>query len=356
MLDLDSIRQMARCHGFDEIQMNGVSRVIAFGKEGPGPRCRINIYYTTGTVATCLDHPRSGKTQLFRRDQTNGDIDAIFRNPRQHTGVGYYRSKDRENWQPVVDGHGIRHGNFHRVECDDARRWRYIQSTQEGFCNDAQANQIAALCKLWHQLRFAPPNGNDIMTEAEKFNAMSPEEFEEFNRVLLQMGHSGVSICEDCEETGCRCTERAGAWCSMVRVILKVARDTDGVEGVYNNGEEEKFDIKSVEQVVDCECNDGLLFRQRYSSFLHKLERQFRSFPQRIRRELLHWFISKHMHNYEPFLWDPSFDPDMDITRENCPFLAYGALFCSNEIRQAHHDYGEMAYTEGGKGCNCHGI
>ena len=55
----------------------------------------------------------------------------------------------------AVDTDG-RKMNFHREECDDARRWRFIHSTQEGFCNESQANQIAALCNLWDQLRFAP--------------------------------------------------------------------------------------------------------------------------------------------------------------------------------------------------------
>ena len=32
-----------------------------------------------------------------------------------------------------------------------------------------------------------------------------------------------------------------------------------------------------------------------------------------------------------------------------------GFQFCSNSIL-AHHDYGEMAYTDGMRGCNYHGI
>merc|ERR1712025_417717 len=35
------------------------------------------------------DHPRSGKTQLFRRNNSLQDIDDIFENPRRHTGRGY---------------------------------------------------------------------------------------------------------------------------------------------------------------------------------------------------------------------------------------------------------------------------
>ena len=91
MLDIDSIRRLAKHHGFVEIQFNKTSRVISFEKS---PHCRVNIYYTTGTVATCLDHPRSGKTQLFRRNQSMNDIESILKNSRHHTEVGYYRNKD----------------------------------------------------------------------------------------------------------------------------------------------------------------------------------------------------------------------------------------------------------------------
>ena len=352
MLDLDSVRQVANRHGFSEVQFNEVSRVIAFEKESP--RCRVNVYYTTGTVATCLDHPRSGKTQLFRRGQTLDDLDVIFGNPRQHTGVGYFRSKGNTDWQPV-DSQGSRHRTFHKSECDDARRWRYIQSTQEGFCNESQANQIAALCKLWHQLRFAPPNGRDIMTTADKFSSMPPEELASFNQGLVEAGYSEVSICQDCEEKGCKCTERTGAFCSLIRVVAKVAFITDGVAGVVYS-KDDKTDIKGIYELLDCQCDDGILFRQRHSKLLGKLERQFRSFPLRIRRELIHWFITKTVHGYEPFIMNPNYDPSDEDSDDNGSVELCGFQFCSNSILAAHHDYGEIAYADGMRGCNCHGI
>lgn len=360
MLDLDTVRHIATSNGFEEVQFNEVSRIVAFQKESP--RCRVNVYYSTGTVATCLDHPRSGKTQLFRREQSMDDLYAIFNNPRQHTGVGYYRSKNNENWQPVNSNGILNKNTFHKAECDDARRWRYIQSTQEGFCNERQAEQIAALCKLFHQLRFAPPNGRDIMTTAEKFNSMPPEELDAINQSIRQAGFPGITICADCEETGCKCNEREGAHCSITNIILKVAQDMDGVQGLVtlpNEGEgegEDKLHIISVDQVCSCECNAGIYFRQRHSTFLEKLGRQFRSFPQSIRRELLHWFISKHYHGYEPFLINPEYDPTYKASGENLPVDFYGSRFCSNAILRGHREYGELTYNEGRNGCNCHGI
>ena len=361
MLDVEAIRYLAQQHCLDEIQFNETSRVIAFERTKHHNHCdimipcRINVYYTTGTVATCLDHPRSGKTQLFRRNQTLDDIGMIFANPRQHTGVGYYRRNGVENWQPVdTDGRKM---NFHREECDDARRWRFIHSTQEGFCNESQANQIAALCNLWDQLRFAP--GHGIMTTADKVNSMTPSALNEFNNALTQAGYSPISICADCEDRRCRCSERTGSFCCLLRVLMKVARDMDGVEvlikGLYgNNGD--KLDIQSAVDLMNCGCGDGKIFQQRHAAFLERLERQFRSFPARIRRELIHWFISKHMHGYEPHLFNPDFNPDLEWNNGNFPLEPYGGKFCSNDILHAHHDYGDLSYSEEQKGCNCHGI
>jgi len=51
---------------------------------------KINIYLTTMTVATCLEHPIKGKTQLFRKNVTRKELDEIFSYPRKHTGKGYY--------------------------------------------------------------------------------------------------------------------------------------------------------------------------------------------------------------------------------------------------------------------------
>lgn len=54
---------------------------------------RINIYLTTMTVATCLNHPKKGKTQLFRKRVNLSMLKEIFEYPRKHTGKGYIKKK-----------------------------------------------------------------------------------------------------------------------------------------------------------------------------------------------------------------------------------------------------------------------
>lgn len=367
MLELDAIRLTASRHGFREIQFNETSRVVAFETTPaatPGPKCRINVYYTTGTVATCLDHPRSGKTQPFRRDQTPDDLNALFRNPRRHTGVGYFRAKSRQDWRPVdgrgraTDWHGEEWRRRAEVEVRPGRRRR-------AFATRTQANRIAALCGVWHRLRFSPPNGRDLMTGAEYVGAMPPAELEALNAYVVEKTGRPIKICEDCNETGCKCTERIGSWCSLMAILMKVGKDLDGIVGIWNMPMHEtqeprvQFADATGDQagLINCPCAEGIDFRQRHSTFLEKLERQFRSLPAGIRRELLVWFTSKYAHGFEPFLMKPDFDPEYGpMGPDNFPCVGYGSHFCSNAIMQAHHEYGEMAHPEGSKCCNCHGI
>lgn len=84
--------------------------MISFGKPGT----RINVYYTTGAVATCIDHPKSGKTQLFRRGMSLSDLQRIFENPRSHTAV---RDTTREAKKPTDLG-----GQRTQAERKDRRR------------------------------------------------------------------------------------------------------------------------------------------------------------------------------------------------------------------------------------------
>jgi hypothetical protein len=89
--DLDMVRELAYEHELEEIQFNPQSRVIGFLGYTDDGVVRINVYYSTGTVGTALDHPVQGPTQLFRRRCTVGDLYSIMSDPRWHSGRGYKR-------------------------------------------------------------------------------------------------------------------------------------------------------------------------------------------------------------------------------------------------------------------------
>jgi len=63
--------------------------MISFVKIIGNDPARINIYTTKMTVATCINHPRKGKTQLFRKKVSIELMAKIFENPRTHTHIGY---------------------------------------------------------------------------------------------------------------------------------------------------------------------------------------------------------------------------------------------------------------------------
>ena len=68
-------------------------------KAGP---VRLNVWLTTGTVSTSLDHPTSGKTQLFRKNVPDYDLlERIFENPRVHTDKGYREKEKKEEKEKV---------------------------------------------------------------------------------------------------------------------------------------------------------------------------------------------------------------------------------------------------------------
>jgi hypothetical protein len=93
-LDIEEVRRMASAAGLEETYYNEQSRVVSFAPtdvDQEAELSRINVYYTTGTVGTCIHHPRQGRTQLFRRNVSLTMLPQIFRDPRIHTGTGYHR-------------------------------------------------------------------------------------------------------------------------------------------------------------------------------------------------------------------------------------------------------------------------
>jgi hypothetical protein len=63
---ISQVREIAKQHHNKEISFNETSRLISFHKDS----VRVNVFYTTGTVGTSLNHLFTRKTQLFRRNVT----------------------------------------------------------------------------------------------------------------------------------------------------------------------------------------------------------------------------------------------------------------------------------------------
>ena len=108
ILDEYRLDAIATSNGYSKLDATSSTAPMASYRRGA---CRLNFWLTTGTVGSYLDHPRQGKTQLFRRDIGMEEAEAIFQNPRIHTGRGYSHT-NRGGRGPCRYRHNCR-----RVDC-----------------------------------------------------------------------------------------------------------------------------------------------------------------------------------------------------------------------------------------------
>jgi len=89
LIPIDQIEEIANKNDFNRIDYQENIGLISYSDGNT----RINIYLSKMTVSTCLNHPKKGKTQLFRKNVTKQMLSEIFEYPRKHTGKGYYTKK-----------------------------------------------------------------------------------------------------------------------------------------------------------------------------------------------------------------------------------------------------------------------
>ena len=86
---LKEIKKLAKDKGWEFHDYQENIGMINFVKVLNSDLSRINIYTTKMTVATCINHPRKVKTQLFRKHVDRKLLIKILENPRVHTHKGY---------------------------------------------------------------------------------------------------------------------------------------------------------------------------------------------------------------------------------------------------------------------------
>lgn len=91
MYRLEKLLEYAEYNGWTMLDYQSNIGMVSFDKND----VRLNVYVTTLTCGTALDHPRKGKTQLFRQGIPLDAICKIFKNPRCHSGRGYYERKEQ---------------------------------------------------------------------------------------------------------------------------------------------------------------------------------------------------------------------------------------------------------------------
>jgi hypothetical protein len=88
VLSVSDVRILAVRNYWIEINFQKKNNIISFKKND----IRMNIYLLNSIVSTSMNHPKHGKTQLFRYKCSLLDVNKIMKNPRIHTGKGYYRN------------------------------------------------------------------------------------------------------------------------------------------------------------------------------------------------------------------------------------------------------------------------
>lgn len=83
-----AIRGIAKTYEYREVLHNEEVGHLRFKK---GIDTFVDVWYTKMTVGTVLTHPIKGRGVLFRKNADETLLKKIFRNPRQHTGEGYYK-------------------------------------------------------------------------------------------------------------------------------------------------------------------------------------------------------------------------------------------------------------------------
>jgi hypothetical protein len=336
LLPLEEVRSLAASHNYKESQHNPTSRVIIFrsnGNNGGGGSMHVNVYYTTGTVGTCINHPKQGKTQLFRRGVVSLDmLSDIFQNPRIHTGVGYKFRKNRNIWQPSTanTGNNQQEEEEPEAECDLVRRWRYMcaamdlgnsLSSQRTHENDDDSDgdeaRILRFCKLWNALEF--PSSADS------------------SRVI---------------------NRRLGSSCVLFSVLLVAAQKYHRVAGVYMYDEKDKNSkerrLFAVDELINCHCTDGIQFASKYSSDLMEASALLGEFKSsKTREELLLWFFGRM--NPGDFLVRILVDEDHDNNAVAAADPQPEMMSSREDMDMIHLEYSKLYYPKKSNMCPCHG-
>lgn len=94
----EEIIELAKSLGYEE-RREETSATLFFKEISPKhdmPPCLLNIYYTTRSIMSFMNHPTAGTNELWRSNAYK-DIDELktyFENPRKHSGKGY-RNKNK---------------------------------------------------------------------------------------------------------------------------------------------------------------------------------------------------------------------------------------------------------------------
>ena len=90
-----SVIDVARRLGITNYFHDQDHKLIRFTIFKQGKYSVVDVWYTTMTVGTTIDHPLKGRNTLYRKNVSIGLLNRIFQCPRLHTHKGY-RTRERK--------------------------------------------------------------------------------------------------------------------------------------------------------------------------------------------------------------------------------------------------------------------
>jgi len=291
---IDDVRGIAERASYKEIDFNSLSRVISFRRD----TTRINVYYSTGTVGTCLNHPVKGKTQLFRRNVGIDELEQIFFEPRTHTGKGYYRKHESQKWKTICDNTGEAF-----FECDTARRWRYVTHASGLTHDESEIQDIVDWFEHWHSVCW---------------------------------GHNQAPDLKDMPFS-------CGTGCGFTNMILATMREILGesirgyrIDKDWKIADEDNFKFEG-----NLNCAFLPFFLEEHEADISELQNQLQTFRKDIQIEILLWVFSLFYCGHALFTAN-----DLKLVQTKH----------SKAVYTCHRDYGKLMYSKKTDLCLFHGV
>jgi len=241
-LSIEFVRLMAQQYGYTEVCHNETSCMISFRKDAN----RINVYYTTATVGTCLNHPRSGKTQLFRRNVDGATLVSIFANPRVHTGTGYYHRKNMTQKWKLKGANNV-------FLSDSARRWQYVGETTGLLTDENEMQTVIDIVTEWDSLYW-----NDG-----------------------ELPHMN--------ETNFACGSHGG----LVRMMYQVVRETCGDFQCWSHSSNKFY--SGGEMPYNHKCDNLRRFLEVHRVDVRRIKEKLKSLSRTVLVELMQWLIGREV-------------------------------------------------------------
>ena len=282
-----SVREIAQQNGYHEVDEHNSekSHLLSFRNN----TTRINVYYTTGTVGTCLNHPRRGKSQLFRRDVDVDTLCSIFTDPRVHTGEGYYHRRSiTQKWKQA--------GTDDKNKCmsDSARRWQFVGHSTGLVHNDQEMQIVIDIVTEWDNLYWEP---NTIP---------------HLHRTRFACGSRGA----------------------LLQMLYEVVRETVGDFWCYSEATGWRSD-ENLPFVHRCENETA--FSDVHAADVRRLKPKFIFLREDIRVELMQWFLGRdccgaRFYNSDRKILATEYSDAVSDT-----LIDYGRLMYAKKSQLCHH-------------------